>query len=586
MRLHDLLSSKLPILADGAMGTYFSELTGQSSNMCESANIDHPALVARIHQDYLDAGCKLIRTNTFAANTQSLPVPLPGVLATVKAGYEIAAEAAGGKAVVAADIGPIYSEDPAATQEEYRAIIDTFLDCGANCFIFETFADTVDLEYAISFILSKKPDAEIIASFAISPDGQTRSGVGMDHLIGQIKAIDGITMLGFNCGCGPTHLYNIISKLPHIGLPISAMPNTGYPSMENQRTVFGSSPGYFAPAAARLAGLGVAVIGGCCGTTPGHIAALGAAMTKSTVSISSRPVAAEKEKVTARTNYFADRLKEGKFTVAVELDPPNNSNMDKIIAAATMLKQAGSDIITVSDSPLARTRMDSVMCASIINRRCQIDVLPHLCCRDKNYNALRASVLGAHADGIRSVLTVTGDIVPEGDRGYLKPVFNLHSLSLMRMIQEMNRETFDGDPVHFGGAVNPNTSHPDAQLSKMEKKMECGASFFLSQPIFDEENFTFIERARKLGAKILVGVMPLVSHRNAHYMNNEVPGIVIPDRYLHQFTEDMPKETSVEIGVRIASAIAKRAKESSDGLYCIAPFNRADIICEILASIK
>lgn len=597
MKLSDLLKTTKPLLADGAMGTYYSEITGLDISMCELSNRDAPGVIEEIHRAYVKAGARLLRTNTFSANTGALSLPLSEVLTIIKEGYRLAVSAAQGKALVACDIGAIFypgdgDRDPFS---EYCAIADAFLSCGGSLFLFETLAETEPFCKVAAYIKQKNPDAEILLSFALSPDGRTRAGIPLSALLPSLKEnrrlLSGV---GLNCGSGPMHLAVQAKTLCDYakaelgGLPVLALPNAGYPSVEQQRTVFMTPPTYFAQKTAEIASGGAAIIGGCCGTTPEHIALLrdtilhGGGLPPAVVT---RRIIPQKEQ-TAPKSTFKSGIHHNAFVIAAELDPPYGSDLHKLLSAAHTLKSCGVDIITISDSPLSRAKLDSVVCAARIKRECGVDTLPHLCCRDKNANALRASLLAAHSEGIRAVLCVTGDHVPESDRGFIKPVFNLTSLRLMELIRQMNEDVFKESPMLVGGALNPGVPHPESESKRTIRKVQAGASFFLTQPVFDDTGFSLIQKARSLGAKVLVGIMPLVSYRNALYMSNEVPGIHIPQECLSRFSPDMNRDEAAEAGVEIAVKTAALAREAADGFYFMTPFNRADIIAEILKRLR
>ena len=592
MRLTDLLSKERVLLADGAMGTYFAARTGRPSSGCESANLEQPGLIEAIHREYLAAGARLIRSNTFSANTCALGRPLAETLAVARAGFEITQRVCGAEAVPVADLGPIHNEDLARADEEYRSLIDVFLDCGAETFLFETLFDLEPVLPALSYLRKKASNAAVMVSFALSPDGRTRAGVPLRRLLAQVEQAALVDVVGLNCVCGPTHIYRHAVRLAEfaaerLGIPVSVMPNAGYPSMEQERTVFNTSPDYFARTTADLAGKGVSVLGGCCGTTPEHIRAL--ARQLALPRAGRAPLVQEAEVTGApktASGGFSRRLDEGRFLIAAELDPPYGSDLDRLTSAARTLKEAGADLLTVSDSPLARAKLDSVICSAALRRATGMEVLPHICCRDKNVNALRASLLGAHAEGVRNVLIVTGDPVPEGDRAVVRPVFNLSSIRLMELVREMNEDVFAASPFAIGGVLNPGVTNPDAELKRLQRKMEAGASFFLTQPVFTPEDLELIDRARALGAKVLPGILPLVSYRNASYMSNEVPGIHIPADYVRRFDPAMEREEAARTGEEIACEIARMARPHADGFYFITPFNRGEVIAHIISHLR
>ncbi|MDR1565517.1 MAG: bifunctional homocysteine S-methyltransferase/methylenetetrahydrofolate reductase [Oscillospiraceae bacterium] len=583
MRIKDLLQNNKIILTDGAMGTYFTQKSGQNAALCEAFCLSHPELILEIHREYIASGAQILRTNSFAANSQASGPSFEEVAEICRRSYALAKEAAGENAAVFADIGPINSDN---ALEEYLAIADVFLSCGARDILFETFHDTECIIKAAKYIKSKEPRAFVAASFTFSPDKRTRTGHSVESIMECVARLPEIDLLGFNCGCGPTHMLKVIEAALPLSKPFMALPNAGYPSRDEGQAVYSPDIDFFAETTAQLAGLGAAVIGGCCGTTPTHIAALRehlAANSNKDFTVKAAEAAVKSGKKAPKP--FAQKVLSSEFILAVELDPPHSSDLTKVISCAKELKKAGADIITISDSPMSRPKLDSVICSARIKREADIEVLPHICCRDKNLNALRSSALGAHSEGIRSILAVTGDLVSEIDRGTVKPVFNVSSLGLLELLSTMNRSDFKEEPFVMGAALNPFVTNPSAELERAKRKIENGASFFLTQPVFNTDCVEFIKSVRGLGVKVLVGIMPLVSRKNARYMSSEVPGIRIPSSIIEQFREDMSREEAEAAGVRIAIDIARSVRPFADGLYLITPFNRTGIICSIINSI-
>lgn len=591
MTLKELFQHKGTVMTDGAMGTYFSKITGLNSSLCEKYNTIDPDIIRRIHTEYIDAGAKIIRTNTFSANTQSLNVSKETLAAILIEGYHIAEDCADGKAVVCADVSVIYNS-PLTAQEvldEYQWMIDTFLSCGAQTFLFETLPDIETAVPAIDYILSVCPNAEIVTSFTVLPDGRTRSGLSVNALLQSIEQHKHkLTAVGLNCGCGALQLFpHAVPFFSYIqqntDLYTMVMPNAGYPSIENNRTVFTSTPSYFAEQTSRFIPYGISAVGGCCGTEPSFIRTL-SEIVKSPVIPAGNRISYKTEKHLQAP--FSSQLTTGKFIIAAELDPPNTSDLSKMISAAKILKDSGVNIITISDSPLGHAKTDPVICSARIKREAGIDILPHICCRDRNINALRSILLGAHSEGIRAVLAVTGDHIAETDRGIVKPVFNIDSTRLMELISQMNNDVFSDAPIAIGGAYDPDPRKTAFSLKRLDRKISCGAKFLLTQPVFSEEAINSIRQARQKGVKVLAGIMPMVSYRNAHFMKNEVPGMSIPDELVARFRPDMTREQAAETGIHIAAEIASRIKPHVDGFYFITPFNRADVIRRVLERIK
>ena len=584
------------IVTDGALGTYYHGLTGDYGTLPEWANIYNPELIQRIHRDYLNAGADIIRTNTFSANPITLKADMDRTGAVICAGIQCARSAVSGfpGKAIAASIGPIPEADVdgAASDAEmilgyYRQITDIILGQGVDCFFFETFSSTEFLLPLASEIKQKHPDAFIAVLFALTPDGYTRKGVPCiriikDTLQGPIDAV------GLNCGVGPGHMLKFIQDMDFEGKTLAALPNAGYPEILHERTVYTNTPDYFAAQLLRMRDLGVRIIGGCCGTAPEHIQALKKGLAGSSPSyvkrVSPTPRIKEMQRIEKPLTDIWER--EG-CPIYVEIDPPQNADLNGILDIAHMLKESGADIITVADSPLGRARMDSVMTANRIKREVEIDVLPHICCRDKNIIALRSALLAAYGEGVRSVLAVTGDPVPEAVRGEIRNVFNLNSYTLIELIQSMNQDVFSKDPITVGAALNLNGRKPEAELNRMAKKAEMGAAFFLTQPIFDMQVLQWLKHTKDAsGGKVLGGILPLISYRNAQFLNNEIPGIRIPPETIARFHPEMDRDEAEQTGLKIACDMADQMKPYIDGFYLIMPFRRVEMICRLMKYIK
>jgi homocysteine S-methyltransferase len=577
------------LVTDGAMGTYYSELTGDYHTTCELANLKNPDIIRRIHQEYLDAGAMLIRTNTFAANRSKLDVSLETLKEIIQKGYTIAREVTeNSDAFIAGSIGPIVTVDLDRNEkdilEEYKTIVDSFLSVGAQIILFETFSSITYLEEVSRYIKDKDSKVTVMAHFAVMPDGYTRDGISIDHICENINAIETIDIHGFNCGSGPAHLHRMIKTLNLSCEAISVLPNAGYPEIINERTVYVNNPDYFADKMIDIKNLGVKIIGGCCGTTPDHIRALTNKLILGNKKSQRRESSKidHKETINKVPNDFQEKLSKGEFVYAVELDPPFNTNISKIMDGAKLCKEEGIDLITIADSPMSKVRVDSITIACKIKREIGIDTMPHICCRDKNVIALRSGLLAAHVEGIRNILAVTGDPVSADTLASVKGVFNLNSYKFMSLISQMNIEVFNEDPLSIGGALNLNLANKQTEISRMVKKSENGASFFLTQPIYDDETIDFLKTLKDRKVKILGGILPIVSYRNAQFLNNELPGVHVPDNYIRRFRPDMTRQEAEDTGVKMAVELAQKIQPHVDGIYFMTPFNRVSMIIKII----
>lgn len=579
------------LITDGAMGTYYDQITGNYDSLPEFANLREPEIIEQIHAEYIAAGAKLIRTNTFSANCFSMNINRTVLREILTAGVQIAEKAAQGKGVfVAASVGPIPEMvdktelDKSRILAEYQFIADVLLAAGTKIFIFETFSGIEYLKEITQYIKVKDNSTFLLAQFATTPEGFTRNGIRNERIVAEMKQLDSLDGYGFNCGVGPTHLHNALKNINFSGDIVSVMPNAGYPEIVNERTLYIQNPDYFAHKMNDIRKLGVKIVGGCCGTTPVHIQKMADIIRHNPVEyLPSRNIEVEPAVLSEkRKNGFFDKLTQGQFVVAVELDPPFNANSAKILQNARICKDNGIDIITIADSPMGRARVDSVAIAAKISREVGIDVLPHLCCRDKNLNGLKSGLLAAYMEGIRNILAVTGDPILNSDKKDIKSVFNLNSLKLIEMIRTMNQDVFAEDPFHVGGALNVNAVKSEVELARMSRKQENGATFFLTQPVFSEKAIESISQAKnKENVKILGGIMPLVSYKNAQFLNNEMPGIQVPEKIIHRFDENMDRQTAEDMGIELAVEIAEKLRPHVDGFYFITPFNRIEMIMKI-----
>lgn len=608
------------ILTDGAMGTYYGEKYQRAGKSPELQNTKRPERILEIHREYLRAGAQLVRTNTFSSNLETLfggqgdlelsrAEQLEALSENVKAGFLLAKQAAAEenpKAVLAGDIGPIPEsggKEPEEILEEYCTIGDALLSAGAEVIWFETFSDFSYL-LPVAEYLKEKGAAFIMASFCLNKFGYTRSGISARRILETEEDSPFLDGIGFNCGIGSTHMYRILKNLDFGEQIVSIIPNSGYPDILKDRMGYQENISYFCENMKEMAALGVNFLGGCCGTTPAYIRALAQRKGEAgslLLSGSGSPLpkrkrlakpAAGEISLRKERNAFYQNLMSGKKVVVAELDPPHDGDCEKIIQGSLLLKEAGVDLVTFSDSPMGKLRADSVLTGAKIQRETEVPVMPHVTCRDKNRLGMGASFFGAHMNGIRNLLLITGDPVPQGDRSGVTPVFDFHSVKLMEYLQQMNLEYFREDPIVYGGALNYGRANLEKELERMEKKCCAGADFFLTQPIFDRQDAAKVEYVKKRmkekgrEVKILCGIMPLVSYRNASFMKNEVFGIRVPEEIVARYRKDMSREEGEETGIAIALELAEQLEEIGDGYYFMAPFNRASMVAEILKRMK
>lgn len=582
------------LICDGAMGTYYSELTGNDITYCEFGNINNKDIIKRIHEEYINAGAKLIRTNTFSANRYDLGISFDKLKDIITSGINIAKEVTENTYVfIGASIGPIREESidecDSDILDEYKFIVDCFIENNIDIFIFETLSNYNYLKEICRYIKSKNPNSFILTQFAVKPDGFTRDGLSVTKIINNVKGINEIDAYGFNCGSGPTHIYDIIKKINIDGDIVSALPNAGYPEIIHERTVYPNNPIYFAQKVNKIKSLGTSIIGGCCGTNPVYIKELANLINKN-VNVVNTLTKNEEETNKLENNQensFKNKLDNNEFVIAIELSAPINTDISKLMQGAKLCKENNIDLVTIPDSPMSRVKAESTIISAKIKREIGIEAMPHICCRDKNINAIRSGLIGAHIENIRNVLAITGDPISDASKVETKSVFNLNSFKLIELIDDMNSEVFNNDNILIGGALNLNVLNKEVEFNRMMKKIEKGANFFLTQPIYDEHAIEFLKKIKeRTNVKILGGLLPIVSYRNAMFLNNELPGVTIPEKYINMFSEDMTKEEGQQVGIDIAVEIGRKLKGLCDGLYFVTPFNRVNMLIEIINKIK
>ncbi len=599
-KIKEVLSER-KLICDGAFGTYYA-MKYDTQELPERANTMCPRRVIEIHEEYLAAGAELLRTNTYASNTVSLQTDMEQVKQNLRAGYqnacaarehklqecmESARKVCGGQSdiYIAADIGPIAYENVAMqeqVQQEYVEICRTFLEEGAEIFLFETFGDLGDILPAIEDIGDR---AFVIVQFSVNQFGYSNAGLSARRLIVEAAKCPAIDGAGFNCGVGPGHMQKIISgiSMPE-RLVLTALPNAGYPQKISNRMIYANqNVEYFAAKVQDIARIGADIVGGCCGTTPEYIRKLCVMVECIPVGVKAAQTEMVSKPLVKISHAFNGKKPPGEKVIAVELAPPFGIDDEKLMDAAHMLQNSGVDVLTFPDSPSGRTRADAVLMAEKVSRETGICVMPHICCRDKNAIAIRSQLLGAHINGIYNFLVVTGDPIPSPARSGVKSVFNFDSVGLMHIMADMNEEHFAGMPVSYGGAINQTRRNLDVEINRVKKKMAAGAEFFLTQPVSTREGVLRLKQVKEeTGAKILCGIMPFVSFKNALFMKNEMTGIEVTEEVLARYREDMTREEGEAAGVALARDVISWTKDFADGYYFSFPFNRVHLLEKIL----
>ena len=585
---------KSKLIADGSFGTYYSQKY-KTVDIPEYANITAPQRISEIHTEYINSGAKLIRTNTFASNTYSLDCSIEKVKENIKAAYKIAKEAveqSGKEIFIAGNIGPVpavFQPDFEAVEEEYYQIAKTFIDEGADILCFETFTQSEHIMPAIKRI-KEECNPFIIVQFCVNQYGYSEAGESAERLVSETAFSKCVDAVGLNCGVGPAHMQQILSKINlNNNCFATAMPNAGYPLLVRNRVKYADNPIYFASKVNGMALLGADIIGGCCGTTPDYIREV-AKTIDLTPTVKSDETSAnnENEKPVIKKSFFrnADGTIKDKKLIAVELAPPFGADDKKLLEAAHMLKGLGVDVLTFPDSPSGRTRIDSVLMAQKVKNVTGFEVMPHICCRDKNAIAMRSTFLGASINDINNFLIITGDPIPVMARQVVKSVFNFDSVGLMRIADEMNSEALKDSPLTYGGAINQRRRRIESEIKRVQKKMEAGAEFFLTQPVFTAEDAERLRRVKEeTGARILCGIMPLVSRKNALFMKNEISGVNVTDEVIERYPENADREDGENVGVELAKEMIAATRDFADGYYFSFPFNRTYLLKRIIQEV-
>ena len=581
--------ARKPLLFDGGMGTYYKAAPGAD---CEMANLTDPEGVKKVHAEYLAAGAQAIKTNTFGLPRMAA-AQMPGWEELAEAGWKLACDAAAEKdAAVFADLGPAPDTEAAPASSAYGLVAQQFAALGAKNFLFETLSSDVGIVEAVKALRVAVPDAFVMVSFAVLPDGYTREGRYCAELVRRVAQSGVVDAVGLNCVSAPGAMRALVQQLGDAGLPLSVMPNAGYPVVARAQVRYQGKPEYFARELSRLASEGVRILGGCCGTTPQHIAALRTALDALPETLPAAPAAkpAEAAKpVVEMDDAFLRKLRAGQRVIAVELDSPKDADLTAYLEGARRLQAAGADLLTIADCPIARARMDSSLVACRVHRELDMNVLPHMTCRDRNLNATKALLLGLYAEGVREVLAITGDPIPTAERDEVKNVYQFNSRKLAQYIVSLAGEGREmPSPITVFGALNLNARNFEVELRRAAEKLENGMSGFLTQPVLSAQAVENLKKAREtLGeqAKILAGILPVVSQRNAIFMENEVNGIHVDEAIIQKF-EGLDRAAGEELGLEVSVQAAKAAAPYADGFYLMTPFNRVALMERLIARLR
>jgi homocysteine S-methyltransferase len=610
-----LISAEKPLLADGAMGTLLHE-RGISFEACfDALNLSDPRVVGNIHRKYIEAGTQIILTNTFGANAFKLKKHglVDKLHAINTAGVELARRivmASFKDVLIAGDIGPLgvrLAPFGRVLPEEARRIFSeqakALLEADIDLLIFETMTDLYEIREAIQAAKTLSPNIPIVASMTFTRDDRTLLGDNPRKVAKALKSY-GADVIGVNCSGGPNQLLRILREM-RSALPDEkywVKPNAGWPEQMGGRIFYPASADYFGDYARSFWKAGVDVIGGCCGTTPDHIASMRKSLDSEQsiepngIHFQSTEIFVE-EKAHIKPTRLAQKLSKGKFVIAVEMDPPRGLSTHKLLAGASLLADAGADVIDVADSPMARMRMSPWAVCSLIQRKSKIETVLHFPTRGRNLLRVQGDLLAAHALDVRNIFVVMGDPTAIGDYPDAMDNFDLAPSGLVKLIKQGFNTGVDhsgteiGQPTSFfaGCALNLTAPDPQRELRVLRRKIKGGADFVLTQPIYsteplDEFRALYEEKYGQFPIPILVGILPLASDRHAAFLQQEVPGIDIPEP-IHQRMRSAGEESAQE-GIRIAIKLISKLKERTGGIYLMPAFNRFDYAAEIIEEIN
>ena len=590
------------LTGDGAIGTMlYAKGVSLDSNF-EHLNLVRPKLVAELAREYVAAGAQVIETNTFGANfTRLSAIGLGHKVAEINlAGAGIAREVAGNTILVAGSVGPLaplkggeHELTSEQMEDALRVQCRALAEGGVDFLLLETFSSLQQLKLAVA--VARETGLPVSASLAFLEGGRSGDGSSVETFCQAMESA-GADIVGANCGAGPLELLKVITRMAALtDKPISAYANSGFPEYLDGRYIYRATPEYFAGMATEMVAAGANLVGGCCGTTPKHIAALARAIHGSRPAVRSKaPVitVSEPAQIPAKAASFLDGWG-SRTVITVELDPPKGLDCSKIITGCRCLKEAGADAINLAENPLARPRMGNIALGSLIQREVGIEVIVHITGRDRNLIGMQSDLMGASLLGIRSILAVTGDPATMGDHAGATSVFDLHSLTLIKLLSDLNNGVNAlGNPIGtgtgftIGAAFNPNTQNMAVQAQRLRKKIANGARFAQTQPIYDPEIlFTALEATSDCTIPFLPGIMPLVSERNAEYLNNEVPGITVPDAVRARM-KGRDKESGAREGLEIAKEFIDATFGRVGGYYLIPPFGKYELAVELIEHIQ
>jgi len=608
-----------PLLLDGAMGSLLYERGVLHTRSYDELNLSQPELIRTVHSDYVLAGAELIETNTFGSNRIALAKHGLGDQAAAinRAGVDLARSAAGERAYVAGAVGPTGVRFSVASATERKTArfalaeqIDTLVLAGADAIMLETFSSILELEVAIEVSKQRGPRVPVIAMMIFDAHCLAEGGLTPSEVADRLIAA-GADVIGANCGIGPAELYQVTVGMVGRGRPVIAQPNAGLPASVEGRTLYVANPEHFGVFARRMLKSGVRMVGGCCGTTPAHTRAMLGAVRmlrgetldelpergERTPGIAAsleshrtpKPIAPAKVPLAERSRLAA-RLASGDFVVSVELTTPPGSDLARTKQQVAELIAGGVDVVNIADGPRASARMANIAVCARLAAETAVEPILHVCARDRSFLGLIAHLLGAQALGLRNLVIITGDPPKMGDYPFSTPVYDVDSVGLLRIAAGLNGGVDPAgkecEPTSFllATGAEPAAHDRDRELRRLEEKKAAGAELIMTQPVYDPRTLErFLDDCAPLGLPVMVGILPLASHRNAEFLHNEVPGMSIPAEYRERMAKVAggPAAARAE-GIRIAQEALAAVKQRVSGAYVMPPFNRVDSALAVL----
>jgi methionine synthase / methylenetetrahydrofolate reductase(NADPH) len=593
------------VVFDGAVGTMLYA-RGVFVNRCfDELNLSAPGLVAGVHADYVEAGADVIETNTFGAHRLKLgPHGFDKDVRKInREGVRLAREAAAGRALVAGSMGPLGKPlEPFGTVsfEEavsvYRDQVEGLAEGGVDLFLIETLPSLDQARAAVEAVRAVSP-LPIMVSLTFNEEGTTFYGDKPEDVVRAAEAWD-VAVVGANCSQGPQPMLDTMQRMAAAAtrVKLAAMPNAGSPALVDGRYVYLCTPEYMASYARRFLSAGVSVVGGCCGTTPAHIKNLVRSVrmvqpSRETVAVlpPSRPREAPTPMPRDEKSGLARKLGR-KFVISIELDPPKGADPGSLLDRAQYCKEREIDCINVGDGPRASARMSAASLCLLLEKQVGIDTILHYTCRDRNLLSMQSDLLGAHALGLRNVLAITGDPPKLGDYPDATAVYDVDSIGLIRIMDHLNHGCdLAGNLIgpalslHVGCGADPGRPDYEKELRRLEEKVQSGAEYIMTQPVYDPRAIErFLRDIKHLATPVLIGILPLYSHRNAEFLHNEVPGMSIPEDFRERMRLSGGGEKAQAEGVAIAQEALRAARDVAAGVYIMPPFNKVDLALRVV----